>query len=434
MLSERDNALLTQVGPGKPMGELFRRYWLPCLTSAEVAERDGAPVRLRLLGEDLVAFRDSEGEVGMVEAYCPHRRANLFWGRNEERGLRCVYHGWKFDVRGRCVDMPSEPAESGFKDKVGVKAYPTRERAGFVWVYMGPEELEPELPQYEWTLVPDEQRVTRKWFQDSNWLQSLEGDIDTSHVSFLHRSLDPSTPPTAKFLPGAREYFAKDKSPRLAVQETPYGFVYGGRRSIGEGQYYWRLTQWVAPSCSQTPSTYTRNSRILVPIDDETTFSFGVTYNLERALEPGEGEISGRPIRPAPIRLRDGYVIDGWVSELTRDNDYGINRQFQRTKKFSGIDSGPVDEDRAMTETMGAVVDRSKEHLGTSDVAIIAARRCLLRMLRELEQGVEPYAVRHAEAFRARSLEVITSEAELSAVIEEHAGHLAAAGVEEGAA
>ncbi len=425
MLSERDNERLTRVGPGTPMGELFRRYWLPCVLSSELPA-DGPPLRLRLLGEDLVAFRDSNGEVGVLEAYCPHRRALLFWGRNEECGLRCVYHGWKFDVRGRCVDMPSEPASSNFKSKVQAKAYPTRERAGLVWVYMGPGELEPDFPQYEWTLVPEGQRVVRKWFQDSNWLQSLEGDIDTAHVSFLHRSLDPSTPDTAKFLPGSRRYFALDKSPRLTVHETQYGFVYGGRRTIGPDQYYWRLTQWLAPSSSQTPSTYTRNARILVPIDDYTSFSCGVTYNLQRPLEAGEGEISGRPVRPQRIRLRDGYIIDGWVSELTRDNDYGLDREFQRTKKFSGIDSGPVDEDRAMTETMGPIVDRSKEHLGTSDVAIIAARRRLLRMLRELEQGIEPYAVRHPESFRCRSLEVVSSCAELSEVVAEHASHLAA--------
>ncbi len=426
MLSERDNELLTRVGPGTPMGELFRRYWLPCLLSSELPAPDCPPLRLRLLGENLVAFRDSNGAVGILDAYCPHRRALLFWGRNEECGLRCVYHGWKFDVHGRCVDMPSEPASSTFKEKVQAKAYPTQERAGFVWVYMGPRELEPEFPQYEWTLVPDTHRVTRKWLQDSNWLQSLEGDIDTAHVSFLHRSLDPSTPDTAKFLPGSRRYFALDKSPRLSVHETEYGFVYGGRRTIGEDQYYWRLTQWLAPSCSQTPSTYTRNARILVPIDDHTTFSCGVAYNVQRPLEPGEGEISGRPVRPQRIRLRDGYVIDGWVSELTKDNDYGLDREFQRTKKFSGIDSGPVDEDRAMTETMEPIVDRSKEHLGTSDVAIIAARRRLLRMLRELEQGVEPYPVRHPEGFRCRSLEVVSARAELADVVADHASHLAA--------
>ena len=421
MLSDKDNALLTQVGPGTPMGDLFRRHWLPVLTSEELPEPDCPPKRLRILGEDLVAFRDTGGQPGILEAFCPHRRALLFWGRNEEHGLRCVYHGWKFDTTGRCVDMPSEPPESTFKDRVSARAYPAQERGGFVWIYMGPPDRQPDPPQYEWTLVPDEHRETRKWFQDSNWLQSLEGDIDTSHVSFLHRSMDPTTPPTAKFLPGAREYFAKDKSPKLSVHETPYGFVYGGRRSIGEGQYYWRLTHWLAPSCSQTPSTYTRNARVLVPIDDETSFSCSVTYNLERPLEEDDRGISGRPLHPEPIRLRDGYVIDGWRSELTRDNDYGIDRAYQRTKKFSGMHTGPVDEDRAITETMGAVLDRSNEHLGTSDVAIIAARRRLLRMVRELQEGEEPFAARHSEAVRVRSFEVITDVADLEDVLRVHA-------------
>jgi len=427
MLSERDNERLTRVGPGTPMGELFRRYWLPCLLSSELPAPDCPPLRLRLLGEDLVAFRDSEGKVGILEAYCPHRRALLFWGRNEERGLRCVYHGWKFDVHGRCLDMPSEPASSNFKDKVQAKAYPTRERAGFVWVYMGPPELEPELPRYEWTLVSDQQRVVRKWFQDSNWLQSLEGDIDTAHVSFLHRWFDlGSAPPTPQFVPGYRQLVALDTAPRLTVRETNYGFVYGGRRTIGEGRYYWRLTHWLAPSGSQIPGSSSRSARILVPIDDYTTWSCSVFYNTERPLTEGERQMRSGRVVPAPIRLRDGYVVDGWVSERNRDNDYLIDRELQRNSNFSGIASGPVDEDRAMTETMGPIVDRSKEHLGTSDVAIIAARRRLLRMLRELEQGVEPYAVRHPESFRCRSLEVVSPRSELADVVAEHASHLAA--------
>ncbi len=424
MLSERDNERLTRVGPGTPMGELFRRYWLPCVLSSELPA-DGPPLRLRLLGEDLVAFRDSNGEVGVLEAYCPHRRALLFWGRNEECGLRCVYHGWKFDVRGRCVDMPSEPASSNFKSKVQAKAYPTRERAGLVWVYMGPGELEPDFPQYEWTLVPEGQRVVRKWFQDSNWLQSLEGDIDTAHVSFLHRWFNLETaPPTPQFVSGYRRLVALDTAPRLTVHETQYGFVYGGRRTIGPDQYYWRLTHWLAPSGSQIPGSSSRSARVLVPIDDYTTFSFSIFYNTERPLTDDERQSRGSRVVPAPIELRDGYVIDGWVSERNRDNDYLIDRELQRTSNFSGIASGPVDEDRAMTETMGPIVDRSKEHLGTSDVAIIAARRRLLRMLRELEQGIEPYGPHHGEIFAVRSLDLISPEAEFETLLAQYAGDL----------
>jgi phenylpropionate dioxygenase-like ring-hydroxylating dioxygenase large terminal subunit len=430
VLSEKDNALLTGVGPGTPMGGLFRRHWLPCLTSAELPEPDCPPVRLRLLGEDLVAFRDTEGRPGILEAYCPHRRANLFWGRNEESGLRCVYHGWKFDVAGRCMDMPSEPAERTFKDRVGARAYPARENAGFVWIYMGPPELEPELPQYEWTLVPDSHLETRRWFQDSNWLQSLEGDIDTSHVSFLHRFFDTEAAPPPQFVPGYRRYVTQDKSPTLTVHETPYGFVYGGRRTIGEDYYYWRLTHWLAPSCSQTPGSTTRSARILVPIDDQTTFSCSVVYSMERPLEEAErrtggGGGRGTQTTSQPITLKDGYVIDGWVPSANRDNDYLIDRQRQRTTNFSGMATGPVDEDRAVTETMKPVVDRSQEHLGTSDVAIIAARRRLLRMLRDLEQGVEPPGLRQSDVYAVRSIDVLSANADFDAVLAEHAHELA---------
>jgi phthalate 4,5-dioxygenase oxygenase subunit len=426
MLSEKDNALLTRVGPGTPMGELFRRYWLPCVTSAELPAPDCPPVRLRLLGEDLIAFRDSKGKVGILEAYCPHRRANLFWGRNEECGLRCVYHGWKFDVQGRCVDMPSEPAESTFKDKVRTKAYPAHDRAGFVWVYMGPPGREPELPQYEWTIGPDSYRVTRRWFQDSNWFQSVEGDVDTSHVSFLHRWFDTdAAPATPQFVPGYRKYVALDGAPRLTVKETPYGFVYGGRRTIAADRYYWRLTHWLAPSASQIPGSSSRSARILVPIDDYTTYSCSTFYNTERPLTEAEtGVIRARGRSQAdsrPIRLRDGYVIDCWAPERNRDNDYLIDRELQKTTNFSGIASGALDEDRAMTETMAPIVDRTKEHLGTTDVAIIAARRRLLRMLRDLERGVEPPGLRNGELLTTRSLDVITPHADFDTVLAEYA-------------
>src|ERR687896_1709338 len=179
MLSQEDNETLTRVGPGTPMGNLLRRYWLPALLSTELPEADCPPVRVRLLGEDLVAFRDSAGKPGLFVQACPHRGASLFFGRNEEAGLRCVYHGWKFDVTGACVDMPSEPAESNFKSKVRIKAYPGREHAGIIWIYMGPPEKQPPLPEYEFTrLEPHPDDKIFKWVQESNYAQGLEGNID----------------------------------------------------------------------------------------------------------------------------------------------------------------------------------------------------------------------------------------------------------------
>src|ERR671928_1459507 len=211
MLTAKENERLTRVGRGTPMGTFLRRFWLPALLSDELPEADGDPIRTRTLGEDLVAFRDSNGSVGIVDAFCPHRRAPLFFGRNEEVGLRCVYHGWKFDTSGACVDMPSEPAESDFKDKVRVRAYPAREFGDTVWVYMGPG-TPPELPQMEWATVPSSHRRVAMWIVECNWLQVLEGNVDTAHVSFLHSAIDG--------IPGVREEGVEDRAPQLQVIEN----------------------------------------------------------------------------------------------------------------------------------------------------------------------------------------------------------------------
>ena len=186
MLSTSDNDILCRVGPGTPMGDLMRQYWIPAVRSDELPAPDCPPVRIRLLGEDLIAFRDTSGNTGLFANACPHRGASLFFGRNEEEGLRCVYHGWKFDVTGACVDMPSEPAESNFKNKVRIKAYPTFERGGIVWAYMGPREKAPDLPQFEANMLPDGQYSMYTIFQECNYMQGWEGEMDTVHQAFLH--------------------------------------------------------------------------------------------------------------------------------------------------------------------------------------------------------------------------------------------------------
>src|SRR5262245_32566747 len=191
MLTKEDNELLTRTGPGTPMGTLFRRFWWPALLPSELPSADSDPLRFRIMGEDLIAFRDSNGKVGFLAHNCPHRGASLFFGRNEEGGLRCVYHGWKFDTDGNCVDMPNEPAESDFKSKVRAVAYPAAEYAGVIWIYMGPPDKQPPLPQYQWCMQPNAERSTAsKWMQDSNYAQALEGNIDSSHITFLHRTFD----------------------------------------------------------------------------------------------------------------------------------------------------------------------------------------------------------------------------------------------------
>src|SRR5579864_4144457 len=214
MLKQAENELITRVGPGTPMGNFMREYWVPAMLSSEVPTPDADPVRILLLGEKLVAFRDTTGKVGLLANHCPHRGASLFFGRNEESGIRCVYHGWKFAADGTCVDMPNEPAESDFKHKVTATAYPTQEAGGVVWVYMGPAEKRPRLPRPEWTLVPPEQRIVTRYIQENNWVQGLEGGIDSSHVSFLHSTVSSHK---GDFTGSSTNLFALDKAPEFRV-------------------------------------------------------------------------------------------------------------------------------------------------------------------------------------------------------------------------
>src|SRR5919197_1762015 len=242
MLSQADNELLTRVGPGTPMGNLLRQYWQPVLYSDEL-EPDGNPERVRLLGEDLIAFRDSDGRPGLLGDHCPHRGASLVFARNEACGLRCVYHGWKFDVAGRCVDMPNEPPESNFKDKIQHTAYPCVERGGLIWAYMGPKELQPPLPELEWTRVPLSHRHVSKRLQESNYLQAMEGGIESSHVSFLHSWIDESKRGAGWTILGQlAKYLNSDRHPHFEVLETEYGLLIGARRNAEPDTYYWRAS------------------------------------------------------------------------------------------------------------------------------------------------------------------------------------------------
>src|ERR1700681_1179322 len=241
MLTKQDNELVTRVGPGTPMGNLMRQYWVPAMLSSELPTPDCDPVRVLLLGEQLIAFRDSTGDVGLLQNHCPHRGASLFFGRNEESGLRCVYHGWKFDVDGNCVDMPNEPAESDFRTRIRAQTYPSAEWGGFVWIYMGPTEKQPPLPNYHWCTLPDaSQSQVRKWMQESNYSQGVEGDLDSAHVGFLHRKL------------GQEERPINYGAPRLTTMETDFGFAYGARRPSGD-DYFWRVTTFTLPMFIMIP-------------------------------------------------------------------------------------------------------------------------------------------------------------------------------------
>ena len=402
MLSREDNDTLTQVGPGTPMGVYMRRFWIPAVMSRELAEPDGAPLRVRLLGEDLVAFRDSDGRIGLVDAHCPHRRASLFFGRNEECGLRCIYHGWKFDVDGNCVDMPSEPPETGFRDKTTLTAYPTREAGGVVWAYLGPAERRGAVPDFEWMTVPDDHRFLTHWHQPCNYAQAVEGEIDSSHVSFLHSRVDRfaklDTALTGSF-------FGADKAPRWKVNETGYGMVLGARRTVADG-YYWRMNQFLYPfytMIAPVPGSYI-TTRMWVPIDDANTSIICVTYRNDKPCTAEElanwrAGIEGHPaLEPGTYR-----------QTANAGNDYLIDREVQRTQSFSGI-PGIRAEDAAVVESAGPVADRTLEQLGSSDTAIIKMRRLLIDGARDLHNGIEPAAAQGGPIYAIRSHSVVIAD------------------------
>ena len=408
MLSPDDNETLTRVGAGAAMGELLRRFWIPALLASEVDEPDGAPRRLRLLGEDLVAFRDTDGKLGVLEAHCAHRRAHLYFGRNESKGLRCVYHGWKYDVTGQCVDMPSEPAETDFRHKVKLTSYPCRTRGGVVWVYMGPRELEPELPDFEWSRLSPSRSVVTKRLQQCNWAQAVEGGIDSSHISYLHRNLADLDPRTMGS--GHRSYTSRDRSPVFSIQDTDYGLLIGARRNATEDKYYWRITQFLVPFWTMIPPVLrdevedsredTYAGHAWVPIDDENTWTWSFNCNPHRDLTDDENE------RFHPRTGMWGPVDENYLPLRNRDNDYGLDRERQKEVNFTGI-LGIPNQDAAVQESMGVIADRSRETLGSSDQAIIAFRRLVLKMAAELRDGHAPGAAADGSRYNVRSASLL---------------------------
>jgi len=391
MLSNEDNVRLTRVSRGTQMGELMRRYWQPVLLSEELPEPDCAPVRARILGEDLIAFRDTEGKVGLVDAYCPHRRAPMFYGRNEECGLRCVYHGWKFDVDGNCTDLPTEPASSKMKDHIKIASYPTHEKADIIWAYLGPKDQMPPPPDYEWTRAPATHRHVTKTYEHCNWLQALEGGLDTAHSSYLHR---------AKGWIGnaIRE---RDGAPRLDVDKKDWGYTYVSHRNAGEDGAYVRVYQFVMPwqqmrggtTNSQGRSNYPKlDGHMWVPIDDEQTWVFNWAHGIDHNT-PLSKEYMDK-VDTMAGRGPDDYIPGTYLPKRNLSNDYLIDRDMQKNENFTGI-TGINTQDFALQESMGGsgdgpICDRTGEHLGSTDKAIIAMRNLLLEGIRDVEAGKRP--------------------------------------------
>jgi phenylpropionate dioxygenase-like ring-hydroxylating dioxygenase large terminal subunit len=387
MLSREENALLTQVSPGTPMGDTMRRYWIPALLAWELPEPDCPPVRVKLLGEELVAFRDTQGRIGLLDEFCPHRRVSLFFGRNEECGLRCVYHGWKFDADGRCVDMMNEP--DSFAHKIRTTSYPTVEVGGIIWAYMGPAARRPALPLFGWTQMPATHRHASKVVQESNWLQGVEGGIDTSHAPILHRAITRDTK-----RPGLRpkDPFVRGKAPTIEVDVMDYGYQYAGIRPLDEANVHVRAYHFILPFHQIRPSRTDEGTplvagHIWVPMDDETTMVYNWTASLGDEPLPEEERLETR-LGNGPKDV-DQTTFRG---KRNRQNNYLLDRQVQKTETFTGIDGINV-QDRAVQESMGAIVDRSKEHLGPADRAVIQARRLLLDAVRAVQTGEAPRGV-----------------------------------------
>jgi phenylpropionate dioxygenase-like ring-hydroxylating dioxygenase large terminal subunit len=407
MLTAEMNERLTRVGPGTPMGELLRRYWLPALLSWEL-KPDGTPVRQTLLGENLVAFRDTSGRVGLFTEQCPHRGASLWLGRNEENGLRCVYHGWKFDVTGQCVDQMNEPEEYEFSKKVRVQAYATVEQGGVIWAYMGPADKQPPPPNFEFTQVPDGKHNATKVRQECNWLQALEGGIDTSHAPILHRALksnpkQPGIDPDSPFVQG--------KAPTIEIEVTDYGYRYFGIRKLGEDQQYVRGYHYVMPFTQMRPAGLEGNQvhgHWWVPIDDENSMVWNWYYAFDGAeLSPESWDPQGA----GNSFTTDIDVNNGFRSYKNVFNDWLIDREMQKTETFTGI-QGANTQDRATQETMGRIMDRRREHLGQADRAIIAARKLLEEAVDTVENGGTPRGV-SGTYYELRSAErVLPAEAD----------------------
>jgi phthalate 4,5-dioxygenase len=387
MTTAMENELLTRVGPGTPMGSVMREYWFPIARSDEL-EADGDPVRMMALGEKLIAFRDTQGRVGVMDHRCPHRCASLFFGRNEEGGIRCVYHGWKFDVAGNCLDMANVPPHQDFKHKVKARAYPAQDRYGCVWVYMGERQVPPPFPDFEVSTLPADKIGVRMIHHNCNWLQALENDLDTSHFGFLHFG---STDPEWLTDDDPSRWLCAHRQPEFHFEETPAGNMYASYRPAHPGQTYWRLGHYLVPFWVFPPAGPIEHliiAKAYVPLDDENTMVIAMhatkTPGTMPVMKngqviPGLGGIG--PDRGAEYVPNTTDWLGRWRLTKHIDNDFLIDREAQRTGHvYSGIIGIQV-QDTAICESMGRISDRTFEHLAASDETITRTRRKLIRLV-----------------------------------------------------
>ena len=394
MLSAEENALLCRIEGDAPMGRMIRCYWIPAALSGEV-QADGPPRRVRLLGEDLIVFRDSRGKIGLLEELCPHRGASLLLARNEECGLRCLYHGWKFGVNGKVLDMPAEPDANGMMERVRAVSYPVRESGGIIWAYMGKKGAEPPPLDFEFAQYPAENIVHLTALIDCNWVQSLEGVIDSSHTNYLHGD---TFKPAAGFLASTYrgdsllvDRPSNDGKPRYEIENTSYGFRYAAiRKPLADADKasYVRVALFVAPFYGLFPGQEGWGSmQAFVPIDDTHTRLYFTRYNIRVPVSAKE-----RQRQIAWSGFVPGVDVDAEGRKFrTRANDWLQDRKaMQAGTSMSGI-RGVQMEDAVVQESMGPIYDRRKEHLGTSDMAVVRMRRLMLQSVRDfIESGKAP--------------------------------------------
>ena len=381
-LKTEDNDLLTRVGPGTVMGRMLRQYWTPAIrTSALVA--DGAPVVVRLFGQDYVAFRATDGSVGFIDEACPHRGVSMALARNEENGLRCIFHGWKFDTTGKLIDAPAEPAarREKFQSTVKTGRYATREAAGVLWVFVGEGEV-PPFPDFEFMDLPPAQVVIRRALVPYNWLQGLEAHLDSSHVGFLHSGWTKQD--TAHTEKKQREMISKmlqDNAPRFEMDDTNYGMREGALRDLGDGITYARIREVVLPfhTFIPAPPNAHNSSRISVPIDDETSAEWYVLYNSSNTLDPAI-------IKAFFFNTSDDP--DNFAANLgDKSTRWDQDREAMKKGHFSGLTKNLSFEDFIVQASMGRRFDRSKEQLGSADAIVVRVRRLLLEAAEAFEAG-----------------------------------------------
>lgn len=414
MLTAAENELLTRVEGAAPMGALMRRHWIPALLSEQVARPDGDPVRLRLFGEDLIAFRDTQGRLGIIGEYCAHRKVSLAFGRNEDCGLRCLYHGWKFDVEGNVVEMPSEPRESNLGSRVKHKAYPAREAGGFVWTYMGPSNDMPAFEASPWAPTDAAKVSIARWDLPCNWAQITEGQIDSAHSSTLHSSdMRPARVDTAEAKDTHWLRPSTDKQPRIQVQVTNYGMRYAAlRRPITNAQThdYVRITTFVAPFTSLIPPNSSYNvASVIVPKDDLNSYFHFIAWTEDDSVI---GQDAWRKFCVGQI----GIDVDADFKPILRhaSNNYLQDRTAMRGEgNFTGFPGIP-NQDIPMWESMGRISDRTSERLGASDVAIIQFRRIMLDAVARFQAGATPIGLGepHLPQAKLRSYQGVVSKQE----------------------